>query len=59
MSGRGDEVQAGVDARVMIVVQRALDLQLFLQVGLELRVDVIHHVLVAGEQSFPLNQGLS
>lgn len=56
MSGRGDEVQAGVDARVVVVVQRALDLQLFLQVGLELRVDVIHHVLVAGEPIFLLNR---
>lgn len=53
----GDEVQAGVDARVVVVVERALDLQFFLEVGLELRVDVVHHVLVTGKPNFPLKSG--
>lgn len=57
MPRRGDEVQAGVDARVVVVVERALDLQFFLEVGLELRVDVVHHVLVTGKPNFPLNRG--
>lgn len=52
MPRRGDEVQAGVDARVVVVVERALDLQFFLEVGLELRVDVVHHVLVTGNRIF-------
>ena len=43
----GDEVQADVDARVVVVEERSLDLQLLLQIVLELGVDVVHDGLVA------------
>lgn len=38
---RTDKVQADVDARVMVRAKVALDFQLFLQIGLELCVNVI------------------
>lgn len=50
MSGGGDEVQADVDAGVVVVEERALDLQLLLQVVLKLRVDVVHNGLVTGAE---------
>ena len=40
--GGGDEVEAGVDACVVGADQLPLDLQLLLEVGLELAVDVVH-----------------
>lgn len=39
--GRADEVQTDVDAAVVARRQRPIDLQLLLQVGLELGVDVV------------------
>lgn len=52
MTRGGDEVQAGVDAGVMVGVQDPTDLQFFLQVGLKLGIDEFHNGLVAkrGEQ---------
>lgn len=47
MSRRGDEIQADVDPGVVVVEQRALDLQLLLEVVLELSVDVVHNGFVA------------
>lgn len=47
MSSGCDEVQTGMDARVVITVQGALDLQLFLEVGFELSVNELHNRLVA------------
>ena len=41
-----DEVEAGVDARVVVAVKGALDLQLLLQVALKLTINVVHHRLV-------------
>ena len=43
----GDEVEADVDTRVVVVKQRPLDLQLLLQIVLKLGVDVVHDGLVA------------
>lgn len=48
MSCGSDEVQASVDAGVMVAVQGALDLQLLLEVCLKLGVDKLHNRLVAG-----------
>lgn len=50
MSGGRDEVQAGVDARVMVAVQCALDFQLLLQIRLELGIDELHDGLVTVDQ---------
>lgn len=47
VSCRGDEVEADVDPGVVVVEQRALDLQLLLEVVLKLSVDVVHYGLVA------------
>lgn len=47
MSGRGDEIEADVDPGVVVVKQRALNLQLLLEVVLKLGVDVVHNGLVA------------
>ena len=47
MTRGGDEVQAGVDARVMVGVQYPADPQLLLQVGLKLGTDEFHDGLVA------------
>lgn len=49
MSRRGDEVKADVDPGVVVVEERALDLQLFLEVVLELGVDVVDDGLVTVE----------
>lgn len=46
------EVQAGVDSRVVVVVERALDFQLLLQVTLKLPVDVVHHWLIAAAKTY-------
>ena len=51
MTRGGDEVQAGVDAGIMVVVQYPEDLQLLLQVGLKLGVDEFHNGLVAKGES--------
>lgn len=56
--GGSDEIQAGVDPRVVVVEQGPLDLQLFLQVGFELCVDVFYYRLVAGERRHRENQGI-
>lgn len=42
MAGRHDEVEAGVDARIVTCRERSLDFQLFLQVRLELRIDAFY-----------------
>lgn len=47
VSRRGDEIEADVDPGVVVVEQRALDLQLLLEVVLKLSVDVVHYGLVA------------
>lgn len=47
MTRGGDEVQAGVDAGVVVGVQYPADLQLLLQIGLKLGVDEFHDGLVA------------
>lgn len=49
MSRRSDKVQASVDAGVMVAVQRALDLQLLLEVRFELGIDELHNGFVAGQ----------
>lgn len=51
MTRGGDEVQAGVDARVMVGVQYPADLQLLLQVGFELGINEFHDGLVAKGES--------
>lgn len=45
-----NEVEAGVDPRIVVVEQGSLDLQLFLQVGFKLRIDVFYYRLVAEER---------
>lgn len=49
MSCRGDEIEADVDPGVVVVEQRALDLQLLLEVVLKLSVDVVHNGFVAAD----------
>ena len=44
-----DEVQADVDASVVVVEEGALDLQLLLKVVLKLGVDVVHDRLITGK----------
>lgn len=56
--GGSDEIQAGVDPRVVVVEQGPLDLQLFLQVGFELCVNVFYYRLVAGERRHRENRGI-
>lgn len=51
MTCRGDEVQAGVDARVVVGVQYPADLQFLLQVGFELGINEFHDGLVAKGES--------
>ena len=48
VTGRSDEVEARVDACVVVHVERSLDLQLLLEEVLELLIDVLHNGLVAG-----------
>lgn len=47
MAGGSDEVQAGVDPGVVVVVQNPFDLQLFLQVGFKLSINELNDGLVA------------
>ena len=47
MSGWADEVDTGVDARVVVRREGPLDLQFLLQVVLKLRVDVVDDRLEA------------
>lgn len=47
MACGGDEVEAHVDARIMVVEERALDLQFFLEIGLKLSIYVVNYGLVA------------
>lgn len=41
VAGGRDEVEADMDPRVMVVEERAADLQLFLQIIFKLRIDVV------------------
>jgi len=43
----GDEVEAHMDARIVVVKERALDLQLLLEIGLKLSIYVVNYRLVA------------
>lgn len=47
MAGGSDEVQAGMDPGVMVVVQNPSDLQLFLQVGFKLSINELNDGLIA------------
>lgn len=47
MTRGGDEVEADVDPGVVVVEERALYLQLFLQVVFKLCVDIIHNRFIA------------
>lgn len=47
MTRRGDEVQAGMDARVVVGVQYPAYLQFLLQVGFELGINEFHNGFVA------------
>lgn len=47
MTRRRDEVQAGVDSGVVVVVEGALDFELLLQITLKLFINVVHHRLIA------------
>ena len=47
MACGGDEVEAEVDASIVVGDKLSLDLQLFLDIGLELLVDVIQDGLAA------------
>lgn len=51
MTRGSDEIQAGVDAGVVVGVQYPADLQLLLQVGLELGINEFHDGLVAKRES--------
>lgn len=50
VSCRGDEIKADVDPGVVVVKQRALDLQLFLEIVFKLSVDVVDDGLVTVER---------
>lgn len=56
MSSGCNEVQTGMDARVVITVQGALDLQFFLKVGLKLCVDELHNRFVAANGNKQSNE---
>lgn len=58
VSGGSDEIEAGMDPCVVVVEQGSLDLQLFLQVGFELGIDVFYYGLVTGERRHRENQGV-
>lgn len=47
MSGGRDEVETGVDTTVVVTVQHSLDLQLLLQEGVKLGINVVHDWLPA------------
>lgn len=49
VSCRGDEIKADVDPGVVVVKQRAFDLQLFLEIVFKLSVDVVNDGLVTVE----------
>lgn len=49
VSCRGDEIKADVDPGVMVIKQRAFDLQFFLEIVLKLSVDVVNDGLVTME----------
>lgn len=51
MTRGGNEVQAGMDARVVVGVQYPANLQLLLQVGLKLGINEFHNGLVAKGKS--------
>lgn len=61
MTRGGDEVQAGMDAGVVVGVQYPADLQLLLQVGLKLGINEFYDGLVAKgeskEMAEPLRNG--
>lgn len=42
MPGGGDEVEADVDPRVVVVEERPADFQLFLQIVFKLRINVLY-----------------
>lgn len=50
MSGWCNEIQAGVNPGVVVIEQGSFDLQLFLQVGFKLRIDIFYYRLVAEER---------
>ena len=50
MSCRGDEIKADVDPGVVVIKQRAFDLQLLLQIVFKLGVDVVDNGLVTVER---------
>lgn len=41
-----------MDSRVMVVVKRALDFQLLLQITLKLPINVVHDWLIAAGQTY-------
>lgn len=47
MAGRTDKVKASMNPGVVVEGEAPLDLQLFLQVSLELLIDVVHNGLEA------------
>lgn len=49
MSCWGDEIKADVDPGVVVVKQRAFDLQLLLEIVFKLSVDVVDDGLVTAE----------
>lgn len=49
MSRRSDEVEADVDSGVVVIEQRTLYFQLFLQVVFKLCVDIVHDGFIAEE----------
>lgn len=50
MSSWCNEIQAGVNSGVMVIEQGSFDLQLFLQVGFKLRINIFYYRLVAEER---------
>lgn len=47
----GDEIKADVDPGVVVVKQRAFDLQLFLEIVFKLGVNVVHNWLVTVDRA--------
>lgn len=45
-----NEIQAGMNPGVVVIEQGSLDLQLLLQVGFKLRIDIFYYRLVAEER---------
>lgn len=50
MSCRGNEIKADVDPGVVVVKQRAFDLQLFLEIVFKLSVNVVNNGFVTVER---------